>query len=803
MGNLLGNIRYASRKLRGRPVQTAVAVIALGLGIGAATSVFSFVNAFLLRPLPFDAPERLVHVWGTDSRQGWRQERVSMADFLDWREQSSSFADLATFNYTTETITGIEVPRPISAARVSANALKLLGVAALRGRTFEDVDDGDEATRCVVVSERFWRDAQGADPGVLGSVLELNEERYAIVGVMPEGFRFPLPTTDVWIVRSLLRGSQDRDSRYLQVVGRLSDGVTMQQAQAELDRIAVGLSERYPQTNADKGVSLVPLREALNFASDLMPILSLVLMSGAAFVLLIACANVAGLLLASMATRSREISIRLAIGAGRGRLTRQLLTESALLALLGGACGVAFGELGTRAVGAVIPADLYRVGETSVDSESLLVALGLAAATTLLFGMLPALRASRTDILQTMAQGSAGAGSSRGQHRLQGVVIVVEILLAFVLVAATGAMSTALARLGSVDAGFDPNDTLALTMHLKGDRYRSDESVQRFQQRLVEETEHLPGVVRAATIDFLPLNHEYNISEFSIPGRDAARRDPLQSIVLRAGSGYFETMGIAMQEGRAFNLSDGPDAPSTAVIGAEMARRHWPDSSPIGARIRLQTMSHPLTIVGVAAEVRQTTLGEERLSEIYLPAMQSTHRYMRLLVRHGQVSAGLVTQIRELVRTIDSTLPLMEIRTLKQVVDDFLLPQRSVAQWLGAFSAGSLWMACIGVFGLVSFFVRQRLQEFGIRIAVGATTPRIVSLALGGLLPLCIIGIAAGAGASVVLLRLAAAAMPEMQAGGAVFVWSALLILIVALLSGLSPALRASRVDPMRILMRV
>jgi len=418
LSDWMKDVRSAARGLAANPGFTAVAVLALGLGIGSLTPTFSLINAYLLRPLPFDEPDRLVHLWETAPRQGFFTSRVSWPNYRDWRERSASFEDMAAFNYTSETLTGGDQPQRISSGRVSANVFDVLGVAAAHGRGFRAGEDRPGNTGVVVLSHGYWQRDFGGDPGVLGQGLELNGERHTIVGVMPPEFVFPLVTTEIWLPWALDEASRPRNVRFLQVVGRLAEGVTMPEAQAEMDAIARTLREEFPEANADAGVRVVDLRSALNFAYEILQVMSAILLVAGSFVLLIACANVSGLLLARAFGRSREVAIRTALGASRAQLVRQFLTESLLLAAAGGALGVllAYWLVGTAAT--VIPADLYRVGEIDIDAAALSFTLVVTMITVLIFGLVPALRASSLRLTGAL-EGGKGTTSSRGGLRLR------------------------------------------------------------------------------------------------------------------------------------------------------------------------------------------------------------------------------------------------------------------------------------------------------------------------------------------------------------------------------------------------
>ncbi|MGD8331639.1 MAG: ABC transporter permease, partial [Acidobacteriota bacterium] len=550
------DVRYAARGLASNPGFTVVAVLALALGIGGLTPTFSLINAYLLRPLPFAQPDRLVHLWETSRRQGLFTLRVSYPDFRDWRDRSESFVDMAAFNYSSETLTGGDQPTRIQSGRVSANVLDVLGVAPELGRGFRAGEDRPGNTGVVILSHGYWQRDFNGDPEVLGRTLEINGESYTIIGVMSQDFVFPLVTTEIWLPWELDEASRPRDMRFLQVVGRLAPGVTMQEAQSEMNAVATALQAEFPAANEGIGVNVVDLRSALNFAYEILRLMSVILLVAGGFVLLIACANVSGLLLARAFGRRREVAIRTALGASRARLVRQFLTESLMLAALGAALGIAYAYWSVSLLATVIPADLYRVGEIDIDLTTLLLTLAVTVFTALALGLLPALRASSVELTGALKDGQATTSSRRGL-RLRRSLVVGQIAMALVLLTGTATMVRALDDMRRADTGFDPDGVLTMLVVLDTELYPEAEQVLDFHTRVIEEVAAVPGVTAAATVNHLPLNHEVDARPFAVAGVESPPDGGLpMAITLHASGDYFRVMGLSVLAGRTFDSSD-------------------------------------------------------------------------------------------------------------------------------------------------------------------------------------------------------------------------------------------------------
>jgi len=797
------DVRYAVRGLVGNPGFTVVAVLVLALGIGSLTPTFSLINAYLLRPLPFAEPDRLVHLWETAPRQSFFMSRVSYPNFRDWRERSESFEDMAGFNYSSETLTGVEQPERIGSGRVSANVFDVLGVPPALGRGFREGEDRPGNTGVVILSHGYWQSNFGGDPEVLGRTLELNREQHTIIGVMPAEFVFPLVTTKIWVPWALDEASRPRDSRFLQVVGRLAPGVTMQEAQAEMTSIAGALQAEFPEANADAGVNVVDLRSALNFAYEVLQLMSVILLVAGGFVLLIACANVSGLLLARAFGRNREVAIRTALGASRAQLVRQFLTESVLLAAAGGALGtfLAYWLVGT--LSRAIPADLYRVGEIDIDVSTLLFTLGITLVTALTFGLVPAMRASNVHLTAAL-KNDRSTTSSRGGMRLRRALVAGQVALALVLLTGTMTMVRALADMSEAETGFDARGVMTMLLVLDTELYPETQQVLNFHTRVAEEIAGIPGVVAAATVNHLPLNNEADARPFTVPGNEVPGDAELpMAIALHVSPDYFGVMGVPVLAGRTFDSRDTRDTMRVVMINDLFAERHWPGTDPIGEQMLLGET--PVRVVGVVADSRHVDLAE-RDEKVYLPISQNARRYFRVVTRVAGDPGDATAAIRQAVWNVDADLPITDVRSLEQVVVDALLPQRMLSTILGALSLGAALLAAIGIYGMIAFIVSQNTREMSIRIALGATGASVMSQVLKDGMRMTLVGVAVGLIGGVGVTRLLAAliTMPQGQGNmvqsGGFDAWSFLAVPLaligLAALACFFPARRATRVDP-------
>jgi putative ABC transport system permease protein len=801
MRHLWRDLKYALRVLGRNPASTLVAVLTLALAIGATIPTFSIANAFLLRPLPFAEPAALVHLWTTDQASGLTMGRVSVPDYEDWKAQSRSFARLAAFNYTSEDLTGGERPERIAAARISADAFEVLGVQPALGRGFLPGEDRSGRSDVAVLSHRFWVERFAGDPGVLGETIEVNGVARTIVGVMPERFHFPLPTTRLFIPRDLDDGRAQRDRRFLQVMGRLRPGVSIDKARAEMETISAGLRERYPDSNRGNGVHIVPLRAALNFAHDIFRVLSVVLFLANLFVLLIACANVSSLLLTRALGRTREVAIRTALGASRRRLVGLFLSESLVLAIAGGTLGTMLALWLVDLAGRAIPDDLYRVGELAIDLPALLFALAISIGSALVFGLPPALRASRADLSSSFKEGGT-TSTPRRTLRLQGAMVTAQVALAAMLLIGTGLMIRSFRSLQAVEPGFDARDILTVTVDLPEQRYAEPERIVAFHRQVVDEVAGLPEIEAAATVNFLPLNHESQEVVFSLPG---IRVDPSASAatgrLLSVSPDYFRVLRIPLRGGRGFAGGDSATAAPVAIINDTLARRYFGEADPIDRIIRFDSSGRERTIVGVVGTTLDLDLAAGAAPQIYLPVAQRPWDYFRVVARTAGDPLAAAAPVREAIWRVDRLLPLAEVRSLEMVVAEFLIPQREMARQLSGLSAAALLIALVGIYGLIAFFVSQRRREIAVRMTLGARPGEVIALVLRRGLRLTVIGLAiGGAGALALSVVMSNLFYGVQRADPITFLSVPLLVLLAALLSCYIPARRAVATDPATIL---
>jgi len=806
---LTKDVRYAVRNMIKSPGFTIMAVLALALGIGNVTPTFSLVNAYFLRPLPFEQPERLVNLRAVHQRQGWETDRHSIPNFLDYRQESETFEDMAAFNYTSVDLTGGDAPEAVDAGRVSANVFDVLGVAPQLGRGFQTAEDqpGGNAD-VVVISDGFWERRYGRDPTILGQRLEIGSRDHTIIGVMGPDFIFPLPTTQVWVPRVLDENLYARDRSIVEIVGRLNPGITWEQAQTELDGIAQRLELEFPVENEFMGVRLFDLRGALNFADEIFRIAGIIFSIAGAFVLLIASANVSSLLLARGLRRNREVAIRTAMGASRGQLIRQFLTESLLLAMLGGALGVLFARWATGVMDQGIPADLYRVGSISVDGAALFFTVGVVVITAVVFGLVPALRNSRVSLSESLKEGSASVTSTRGSLRLQRFLVVGQIAMALVLLVGTSLMLQSLGDMEDADLGFEPENALTMTFSLRQDRYSEREPVIEFHRALMREVGAVPGVISAATANYLPLNHEYSSAAFTVPGYEVTSDSDVPSALeVWVSPRYFQTMDIGLIRGRPFEQSDSTEAPRVAIVNETMANRFWNNEDPVGTEIQVEDIEDPVLIVGVVEDTKHQDMTDVARPQIYFCSLQGRVSYFRLIARTTGDPAEMAPAIREAVWSVDPSLPILETRTLPAVVSNFMGPQIFLSYALVGLTVGAILLAVIGIYGVITFFVSQHTREMSIRMALGAQQSDVLRHVLATGMRLTAIGVGVGLVGAFFLARALSSLIGSAEQhftmltvtteGFLTFVVIPLGLVLVAAVACYLPARRATRVDPM------
>jgi putative ABC transport system permease protein len=792
---LTQDCKYGLRTMRRAPGFTAVVILTLALGIGANTAIFSIVNAVLLRPLSYRDPARLVTVL----HDGWKP--VAPANFLDWREQSRSFESVAAAQVWNLTMTGQDRPEQLNVLQTSAEIFHVLGVDAALGRTYSAGEDRPGREHVVVLSHRLWQRRFGGDRRVVGREVTLDGEPYTVIGVMPPDFQFaPFWAThaEAWLPLNLGRRVSDRRGQSLRVFARLKDGVTREQAQAEMEAINRRLEEQYPRTNEGLTVAVDPLHEKVVGKSR--PAL-LVILGAVGFVLLIACANVANLMLAKAAARQREIAVRLALGAGRWRVVRQLLTESLLLSLAGGGAGLLLAFWCNTALASYGPDTLPRIQTVGLDARVLVFTLGLSVLVGLLFGLAPALRATKTELTESLKDRARGSTPGRRHERVRQLLVVGEIALSLVLLVGGGLMMRSFLRLTSVDPGFDPRGVLTVTVPLAGPRYSTDEQRASFFQQLTTRVSSLQGVKSASAINHLPLGGDVWSFSFTPEGRPAPPSSEQPSAVYRvARPDYFRTMGAALLKGRDFTERDVATSPGVVIVNEALARQQWPGEEPLGKRITVGGGGiNPREVVGVVKDVKQGEWSAEPKPEVYLPHSQAAApRSMALVLRASSDPSMIEPEVRREVWAIDRDLPVSQVTGMEEVVADSVGQQRFNTLLIGAFAAAALILAAAGVYGVMSYAVAERTHEIGVRMALGARGRDVLGMVIGQGLVLTLCGLALGLAGALALARVMTSVLYEVSPtdplvfGGVVGA-----LTLSALAACYVPARRATKVDPM------
>jgi putative ABC transport system permease protein len=792
------DVRFSVRQLARNPGFTAVALITLALGIGTNTAIFSVVRGVLLRDLPYAEPDRLIRVFSTFD--GY-QHSVSPADFNDWRRDSRAFAALAAGEVSTVNLTGSGAAQRFTQARVSANAFQLLGVRPAIGRTFTPTEEGEGAPRTVILSDGLWRSRFGGDPAVVGKQITLDGYSTEVIGVAPPEMRYPEPV-DMWMTtrfRPRDLTDQGRGARWLTVIGRLAPGASSTQAAAEMAAIARRLEVQDPRHNTGFGTRLVPLRDEM--VGAVRPAL-LMLLSAVGFVLLIACANVASLMLGRTAAREAELAVRTALGAGKGRLVRQLLTESICLATVGGTIGLALAVGGTRLLVALAPRDIPRLYDVRVDPPVLLFTLGTTILAGLLFGSIPALHASR-GLAASLREGNRGSRVRPGSARARGALVIAEITLALMLLAGAGLLLKSFARLRNVSPGFDPTHVSTFTVTLSPVKYATVEQQRVFGTTLLEKVHAIPGVDSAGLTFSLPLAGGGFVLSFSVEGRVPPQPNAEPSASVRvASNGYFGTMGIPVKRGRVFNAGDRPGAPRVLVISEETARRFFPGEDPIGKRIAFgwSRDGDKLAgeIVGIVGDVRQRSLSSEGTPHAYVSFDQWPLDELTVVMRTRADPGAALRAAHAIVASLDRDLPIYDEYTLESMVSRSLGQPRFYVLLLTVFATLALVLAAVGIYGVMAYMVQQRSREIGIRMALGASADRVVGMVVRRGLALALAGVALGTvGAYAVtrVLRSLLYGVSERDPG--TFAAVAVVLATVALLASWIPARRAAHVDPL------
>jgi putative ABC transport system permease protein len=797
MRTLTQDLKYGLRMLAKNPGFTAVAVLTLALGIGANTAIFSVVNPLLLRPLPFGHPGRLMLLNETTERQ----PRVSVAypNFVDWKQQNQVFEQMAAFQPADFTLTGLDQPEQIRGANVSANLLTTLEVKPAWGRDFVPDDDRPEAAPVAVVSYVFWQQRFGGRRDLAGTLLTLNGKSYAVVGVLPREFRTP-DRADVLAAIGLEAKLMERgshDNTY--VIARLKPGVQLDQARMQMNTIAQRLEKEYPITNTGYRVSVTPIVE--EFVGEVRPAL-LVLFGATGFVLLIACANVAGLLLSRAVNRRKEIAVRSALGAGRWRVARQLLTESVLLGCLAGILSLAFGVWGVNAIRAAMPEEMMQGVEVGMDRWVLGFTFLISLFTGVLFGLAPALHAARSGVTEALKETGRASTMSGSSRFLRSLFVVAEVSLSLVLLIGAGLLIRSLHNLLNVNPGFRPQNVLAVELLLNSPQFSDSSRVKSFCGQVLERVQSLPGVKSAAIGTTLPLTDDHDRGDIYIQGTPVPAYGNFPHPDFHyVSSGYVRTMGIQLVRGRDLMESDDQRAPEVALISATTARHFWPSQDPIGKRFML---GHPvkdgpwITVVGIVGDTKQYGLAAATRTEVYLSYLQHSNREVSLVLRSASNPETLTASIRKEVSAVDKQQPVSEVKTMEQVVSNSLHTQRVATGLLALFATLAMLLAAVGIYGVMAYSVSQRTHEIGIRMALGAERGDVLRLVVGHGMVLTLIGMAIGLAGAFGATRVLSSLLFGVRPTDLVtFAGVSALLAAVALLASYIPARRATKVDPM------
>ncbi len=798
MGTLLKDIRFGVRMLIKHPGFAIVAVIALALGIGANTAIFSVVNAVMLRPLPYPHPERIMTLWqNREARGGPEREWTTPADFKDWREQSQTFESMAAFAGWGPTLTGQDEPEQLRGAIVSYDMFSVLGAEPALGRSFTKEEDQQGAERVVVLSNGLWRRRFGADPSLVGKTISLSGDSFTVIGVMPPGFKFPiLDRTDVWRpVNATLRPTCQRGCVVLRVMARLKPEATVESARAEMAAIAARIEQENPATNKDVGVTIVPLHDFV--VGDVRTAIY-VLFGVVALVLLIACANVANLMLARAASRTKEIAIRTALGARRLRIVQQLLTESILLAVIGGALGVLLAFWMVDILVMFSPEGTPRADEIGIDGRVLAFSFGVAFLTGVVFGLVPALQASKPDLNTSLKEGGKGTQAGSQGRLARNALVVSEIALALMLLIGAGLLMKSFARLQRVDPGFNPTNVLTVDLGLPRSSYSEPQRIIAFYTRLLEGIKTLPGVESAGAITNLPLTGGGTDVGFAIEGRPEPEpgKEPV-SWYDSVTPDYFRAMGMRLVRGREFSERDGEAAPKVVVISETFARRYFPEEDPLGKRLQLGEKDFR-EIVGIMADVKQFGLEADARPSMWFSANQDPSRAMYVVMRTSGDPLSLASAVRNEVWALDKNLAIASISPMARIVSESIALPRFILMLVGFFAVVALVLAAVGIYGVMSYSVTQRRQEIGIRMALGAKSSDVLKMVVGQGIMLTTIGVAIGlAGAFGVTWVMKSLLYGVSATDPMTFGLIALVLAGVALGACAVPARRATKVDPM------
>jgi putative ABC transport system permease protein len=805
MQTFLQDLRYGVRMLVRNPGFSIAAILALVLGIGANTAIFSVVNALLLRALPYKNPESLVIIQSTNQKKPDPDSSVSFPDFNDWKDQNQVFEGLATFRGRGYTLTGIGDPERFRGGRVSAEFFDLLGIQPVLGRAFQDQDNRPESPRTVMLSSGLWQRRFGGDASLVNQTLTLDGESYTVIGILPSTFNFPFDVdgAEMWTpaIFDGLDLMQQRGAHFMKAIGRLKPGIAIETAQDDMETIVSRLAEQYPGENSGRGIQLTLLRN--QFVGEGMRRALLILFAAVGFVLLIACSNVANLLLARATTRAKEISIRAALGATRARLARQMLTESVLLSVIGGGLGILLALWGVELLIKFSPANMPHLDQIQVDRWVLGFSLLLSILTGIIFGLAPTWKISRFDLNKSLKESGRGTSDSFSRNRLRQTLVVSQIAVSLLLLIGAGLTLKSFLRLQQVNPGFDASNVLTTQISLPSSKYPEGQQAVNFFHQVIGKIETLPGVEAVGGITYSPLSNNNTNTGFTIEKHPVEEGQEPIVMVRAVTPGYFQAMRIPIKQGRRFNEYDSRGRTGVAIINETLGQRYWADENPIGQRITLNLNiddDEPTNweIVGVMGDVKHTSIDSAPHPEVWIPHDQQAWRGLTLAIRTTTNPTSLATAIRNAVLSVNRDQPISSIQPMEKLVTDSIAQSRFYAILLGIFAGLALMLASIGIYGVMSYTINQRTQEIGIRLALGAQHPDVLKLVVGQGMMLAAIGLAIGILAAVGLTRLMTSLLFEVSATDpTIFIFNTLLLICVALVACYFPARRATSVDPM------
>jgi putative ABC transport system permease protein len=804
---LIADIKFGARMLLKSPMMTFVALFALTLGIGANTAIFSVVNAVLLRSFPYKDPERLALVW--EKRQGGRTDQnvINLGNFSDWKEQNQVFSDMAVFFDISRNLTSDGEPEEVTGQLATTNLFSVLGTNPVLGRTFAGDDGREGQPRTIVISYGLWQRRFGGDPLIAGRQILVNEQPATIIGVMPATFGWHIQRNsrakkpaDIWIPLQITNELRERHGRFASAVARLKPGVTMDQAQREMQTIGARLEQQYPDFNTGWNVNVVPLRRQVT-GEIRRPLL--ILFGAVLFVLLIACANVANLLLARASARRKEIAVRAGLGANRWRITRQLLTESVMLSLLGGTLGVLVAWWGTKALVALSPPALVELKSASVSLPVLGVTLGLSVLTGIVFGLVPALVATRFDLHDSLKEGGKSVGGSTGSHRLRSVFVVAQVALALVLLVGAGLLVKSLNRLQAVDTGFNPTNLLAVRVNVLPRKYDTDDKRINFFKRAVEQMRAIPGVEAAGAIDTPPFTGLYSGTSVDVDGQKLPPDQELNTGVNVTDAGYFETMQIPLKLGRFYTEQEVTDMRHVVLVNETFVKKNLGGQNPLGHKLTIYMKDEnvPCEIIGVVGDHKHMGLDVAVEPMVYWPHAELVYPGMTLMLRTRGDASAVAGAARNVIHTLDPQQPIGEVNTMETLLSNSVARARFSASLLTVFSFVALVMAAVGIYGVMSYSVLQRTHEIGVRMALGAQRFDVLKLVVRKGIVLGVAGVVAGLVLSFALTRLISTLLFEVTATDtATFMIVSVGLFLVTLAACYVPARRATRVDPLKAL---